>query len=445
MRTILFHIPLSVPLVLSIWIGLCAGRLALVVYRRGWSKEFWNELPVMAAVAVVIAFVLPGLADDHGLPIRGYGAMVFLGVVAGVTLAAYRARREGFDPEIIYSLAFWMCLGGIVGARLFYVVEYWHDFQKSTFGETIGAIINFTRGGLVVYGCFAGGAIAAVIFFARHKLPLLAMADVIAPAMTLGLALGRVGCFLNGCCYGGQCTLPWAVQFPTESPVYESQLERGQFVLHGIHFQPPKPSAPRRAEEAAIVQAVNENSAAAEAGVRAGDRLTAIEVTPPSQNRSRDYLADATTDLRIPSKSIAAAQRALAQIEEAGAKVSMSVVDFEGKPAVRTWTLRQASPAPSASLPVHPAQLYSAIDALLITLFLLAWHPFRRHEGELIALLLTIYPVTRFFEEMIRTDELPVFGTGMSISQNASILMLAGAVVLWIYVLRSPRMSTATT
>jgi phosphatidylglycerol:prolipoprotein diacylglycerol transferase len=445
MRTILFHIPLNVTLVLGIWIAVCLARLAWVVFRRGWTKEIAGELPVMAAVALAIAFVLPGLADESGLPIRGYGAMVFLGVVAGVALAAFRARREGFDPEIIYSLAFWMCLGGIIGARLFYVVEYWRDFQKATFGETVAAIINFTRGGLVVYGCFAGGAVAAIIFFVRHKLPILAMADVIAPAMTLGLALGRVGCFLNGCCYGGQCTLPWAVQFPTESPVFESQLERGQFVLYGIHFQPGRPSQPHRAEEPSIVQAVDENSAAAEAGVRAGDRVTAIEVTLPDQSRSRDYLADEAAKNHVPLRSIAAAQLALARIEEAGTKVSMNVIDAQGSPAVRHWTLSRASPAPSSSLPVHPAQLYSAIDALLITLFLLAWHPFRRHAGELIALLLTIYPVTRFFEEMIRTDELPVFGTGMSISQNASILMLAGAVVLWIYVLRSPRISSATT
>ena len=255
MRTTLFHIPhdvagwplLGFGLLLAIWGVICAVRFVWKLSRRGFSAEVLNELPVMLVIAAIIAWVLPALSDSQGLPIRGYGVMLFLGVISGVMLAAYRAKREGYDPELIYSLAFWMCACGILGARLFYVIEYWRDFQRADLSESFAAIINFTRGGLVVYGAVVGGAAAAVWFFIRHKLPVLAMADIIAPSMTLGLALGRIGCFLNGCCYGGQCQLPWAVEFPPESPVYQSQLDRGEYALQGIHFQDAK-SQPRKRE-----------------------------------------------------------------------------------------------------------------------------------------------------------------------------------------------------
>ena len=95
--------------------------------------------------------------------------------------------------------------------------------------------------------------------------------------------------------------------------------------------------------------------------------------------------------------------------------------------------------APQSSLPVHPAQLYSAVDALLLCLFLLAYYPYRRRDGEVFALMVTIHPIARFLQEIIRTDESAVFGTGLSISQNISLLMLVGAAGLWLYLTRLPR------
>ena len=121
----------------------------------------------------------------------------------------------------------------------------------------------------------------------------------------------------------------------------------------------------------------------------------------------------------------------------------MDVIDADGHSVVRSWTLDQPTPPRRASLPVHPAQLYSSLDAFLLTFFLLAWYPFRRHDGEVTALMITIYPLQRIFEEILRTDELTVFGTGMTISENVSILTLAAAVALWIFVLRGPRLKYA--
>ncbi len=362
MRSTLFHIPREIAglplfgfgMLLAVWAIVCALRIGWKVARHGWTADLWNEFPVMLFMAAVLAFVLPWLCDPQGLPIRGYGVMLFLGVVSGVALAAWRANREGYNPELIYSLAFWMCICGIAGARLFYVIEYWRNFQKPGITETLGAVINFTRGGLVVYGEVVGGIVAAIVFFVRHKLPVLALADIVAPSMTLGLALGRIGCFLNGCCYGGQCDLPWAVQFPPESPVYQSQIERGQRVLEGIHFQPLKREPQHRPDDPAIVQSVDENSPAAKAGVAPGDRLATIMVTTPGAARASDYFAEAAYDGSAAPGSIAAAQRALARVEQQDTRVQMDVVAGDGKSTIRAWTLDQPTSPPRAASPSTP-------------------------------------------------------------------------------------------
>jgi phosphatidylglycerol:prolipoprotein diacylglycerol transferase len=98
-----------------------------------------------------------------------------------------------------------------------------------------------------------------------------------------------------------------------------------------------------------------------------------------------------------------------------------------------------AAPMPPRSRPVHPTQLYSAIDAGLLGWLLWAQYPFRRRDGETIALLLMLHPISRFLLEVIRTDEPDVFETGMSISQNISILLLACGLALWWYLSKQPR------
>jgi phosphatidylglycerol:prolipoprotein diacylglycerol transferase len=90
------------------------------------------------------------------------------------------------------------------------------------------------------------------------------------------------------------------------------------------------------------------------------------------------------------------------------------------------------------SLPVHPTQLYSTIDALILCFLLLAYDPFRRRDGELTALMMTVEPITRFLIEGIRTDEAAIWGTPFTISQNISLAFLAVAIGLWIYILRRP-------
>ena len=92
--------------------------------------------------------------------------------------------------------------------------------------------------------------------------------------------------------------------------------------------------------------------------------------------------------------------------------------------------------------PVHPTQIYSSINALLLCLLLLAYEPFCRRDGQLFAMALSIYPIARCLLEWIRDDESAVFGTSLSISQNVSLLLLVCAAGLWYYILRQPRWKT---
>ena len=105
------------------------------------------------------------------------------------------------------------------------------------------------------------------------------------------------------------------------------------------------------------------------------------------------------------------------------------------RPNLFLWS---PTPPPEHSLRVHPAQLYSAIDAILLCLFLLAYSPFRRRDGELLAMLMTIHPISRFLLECLRVDEKGMFGTSLHISQIISLGLLVGAMALWAYILSRP-------
>ncbi len=393
---------------LAIWGVISIGLVAWSLRRHGWSGETRGQIGVVVIVALAIAFLFPVVVDGRlgGLAIRGYGAMLLLAVIAGVALSLYRAQRVGLNPEIILSLGTWFFVWGILGARAFYVIEYWDRFQKPTLAQSVFAILNLTQGGLVVYGSLLAGGAALIVFVRKYHLPGLALADLIAPGVVLGIGLGRLGCFMNGCCYGGPSDLPWAVQFPPESPAFIDQVETGQLYVQGLVFD-------GSGDDPAVVKRVEPGSPAQAAGMKPGDRVVAVG--------------------HMPVKSVAEAQAELFRNFGEGQTVALKIA---GDEAARRWAI---TGPPPVSRPVHPAQLYSVIDALLLCFLLLAFEPYKRRDGELTALVLTIHPISRFLLEIIRVDESAVFGTGMSISQNISVAILAGGVALWIYLLWRPR------
>src|SRR5947209_7911921 len=137
--------------------------------------------------------------------------MVALGFLAGLWTASRRSHRDGFTPDQILDLGPWLIVGGILGARSLYVITFWREqFAGKPFWE----MFMIQHGGLVFYGGFIGAVLAVVLYARLKKLQLWKVFDVLAPSLALGYSFGRVGCLLNGCCYGRACSLPWAIRFP---------------------------------------------------------------------------------------------------------------------------------------------------------------------------------------------------------------------------------------
>lgn len=396
-------------LLLAVWAVASVGLLAWLAWRQGFNADTWGYVPILLLFGAIVAWVLPALCNEQGLPIRGYGVMMFLAVASAAALAVWRGKRVGIEPDLVYSLVFWMLAPGIIGARAFYVIEYWPEYAQALtepgggLVAFLGGVINIAQGGLVVYGALLGGLTGLLLFVRNHRLPLLAVCDLIAPSMMLGLAIGRIGCLLNGCCFGGECDCAWAVTFPPNAPPYIAQVERGR--MYGMTLGDELGSEPR-------VLGVDPDSPADRAGLKTGDRLIKINESKISTTGQAYW---ALTDAFFGRKSLH--------------------IRVEGRPKIEVSAVK----LPPRSLPVHPTQLYSSINALLTCLLLLVWSPLRRRDGELLALLLSVYPISRFIMEIIRTDESAVFGTGLSISQNVSLLLLLCAVALWFYILRQPR------
>ena len=143
------------------------------------------------------------------IPVMGYGLMIVLGFISGISLAHWRARRCGEDPEHVMNLGLLALIGGVVGARLLYVFEHSGEFGPLFAGQGLFgglfAIINVRAGGLDFYGGVLLAVALAVWYIVRKKLSTRRMLDIVAPSLMLGLAFGRAGCFLNGCCWGGRC------------------------------------------------------------------------------------------------------------------------------------------------------------------------------------------------------------------------------------------------
>ncbi|OGC09932.1 prolipoprotein diacylglyceryl transferase [candidate division WOR-1 bacterium RIFOXYA2_FULL_37_7] len=142
--------------------------------------------------------------------IYSYGFMVSLGFLAGILLAYYLARKVKIDPDKILDAALFLFVGAIFGARLFYVIFFWHELNSPWQAFMVW------NGGLVFYGGVLFGILGLILACKILKISVLDMLDIVAPATMLGYAFGRIGCFLNGCCYGEECAFvfPWAVKFP---------------------------------------------------------------------------------------------------------------------------------------------------------------------------------------------------------------------------------------
>ncbi|HWH68129.1 MAG TPA: prolipoprotein diacylglyceryl transferase, partial [Candidatus Sulfotelmatobacter sp.] len=154
-----------------------------------------------------------------------YGVMVALGFLAGLWTASRRGLREGVPAEKILDLGPWLIVGAIVGARTLYVLSYWREqFADKPLSE----IFMVQHGGLVYYGGLMGSCLACILYARLKKVRLWQLADIMAPSVALGYVFGRIGCLMNGCCYGRACTLPWAIHFPVGHETYPNAVHPTQ-------------------------------------------------------------------------------------------------------------------------------------------------------------------------------------------------------------------------
>ena len=158
------------------------------------------------------------------LPIRWYGVMMALAFIAGLWTATRRARLANVSGEVIADVTLWLMVGSIIGARIIYVTTYWkQEFANGPISE----IFMIQHGGLVFYGGLIGATVATSAYLFWKKQPVWKVADIMAPSIALGSVFGRIGCLLNGCCFGQPSKLPWAIQFPNGSDAWDTQFHAG--------------------------------------------------------------------------------------------------------------------------------------------------------------------------------------------------------------------------
>jgi len=142
-----------------------------------------------------------------GIEISAYGIMIGIGITAGIFVAIWLGKKRGIKSDDIFTLALYAIPLAIVGARIYYVIFSDHIY---TFVE----IFQIWNGGIAILGAVIGGAIGVALYCLIHKKNFFKIADISAPALIIGQAIGRIGCYLNGCCYGIETTDPALQWFP---------------------------------------------------------------------------------------------------------------------------------------------------------------------------------------------------------------------------------------
>jgi len=163
------------------------------------------------------------------IEVRWYGIMVVLAIVAIIAITLLEAKRVGISEDHIYNVGLWAIIGGVVISRVVHVIDKWDYYMAHP-----GQIINFE--GLAVYGAVLGALLATLIYAWVKKLPFWQLGDIVAPGAILGQAIGRIGCLINGCCYGLMSPPSWAgaivythdnhmlLGTPVGTPMYPTQI-----------------------------------------------------------------------------------------------------------------------------------------------------------------------------------------------------------------------------
>jgi len=150
----------------------------------------------------------PTLFSLGPLKIHTYGALIALGIFLALLYLSRQAKKQGLDYQKILDITIYLVLSGVLGARIFYVILEYKNFEADFIG-----IFKIWEGGLVYYGGFLTAFTTGYFLIKKYKLPVWKSLDLFAPAVPLAHTFGRMGCFFAGCCYGKPTSLPWAIIF----------------------------------------------------------------------------------------------------------------------------------------------------------------------------------------------------------------------------------------
>ncbi|HQR05940.1 MAG TPA: prolipoprotein diacylglyceryl transferase [Gemmatales bacterium] len=352
-----------------------------------------------------VLFYIPLPFGDARMPIFGFGVMLIIAFVASAWLAGRRAKREGYFSTIPWDVGLYIFVGGVIGARL--LSMFVDQKPPINLWEGIQQFVKIWEGGLVLYGAIPGGLLGYLLAY-RYvakpaKVRTLQIADWLAPSIALGIAFGRIGCFLNGCCYGdvadpAHVPSSMTVQFPANSnPYHEVVWLRGWQTTFGMQLG-------MDIKDDCTIVAVDFGSSAEKAGLQKDDLVESI-------NGHATLTRDAINQALI----------AVRPYEE----VTITVK--------RHGETKNLTFVPPPSLPLLPTQLYMALDGIILCLLLSAYYPLRRREGAVIALLMMTYSINRYLIEQLRLDN-PEYVGNFTISQTISIGLFAAGMAMMILV-----------
>ncbi|MFM8271384.1 MAG: prolipoprotein diacylglyceryl transferase family protein [Gemmata sp.] len=412
-----------------------------------------------------------------GIPMYGFGAMLFVCFVAVTVGGSRRARRTAnMPPERFQDLVIWLFTSGIVGARVLYMIQYAHHFPDQSITGLVIAFFRIWEGGIIFYGSALGGVLGYALFyhFVLRRLDVSGwrLADAVAPLLALGLAIGRIGCYLNGCCWGqvaceeARVVPLGAAHFPLLPAHARQALVRDEHLQTTTGFTlEPKPRGPLD-DPRSVVAKVEVGSPADKAGVRPGDRVVGVNGEPnyivvdvggaeDKAERAKAALGEYGARLTTTAGGKPRAQfESLDKYKEARLAVPDAAgLDFYVRDnlevLVNEWPRGKSElalvverggerPAPRfspATVGLYPTQLYETVSMTLLILLLLAYYPYRRHDGQLMVLLMVCYAAHRFINESLRIE--PAIGAGLTLSQWGSVVIFTAAVGIELYLRRT--------
>jgi prolipoprotein diacylglyceryltransferase len=393
------------------------------------------------------------------IPLRvyGYGLMLILGFIVGITLAQWRARRCGESPEKVSWIGLLTLIGGVVGARLAYVAKNHELFFGP--GWSILDIINVSSGGLIYFGGVAGAMILAIGYMVFRKLPVRRYLDIFAVSMMVGLAFGRAGCTLNGCCWGGPAKddFALAIRFPMYTPpllkfdgrpdnpfslrqdspcpayahqYYDARLLQPDERLLNTLATPqagPRPIHPARYlhgpldnDQLKTMFGPEDQARVAFETLAGEDRVVTREEwqaglrDPDGFLRGSEFWDEVQLIQRDPGAPHIDFREAWAYLQyRAGTILQKFDRDADGTLNAEERTAAnaylqadlQTLARQSKTKPLLPAQPLGILNALLLAGLLSLFFRHRTREGQVFVLMLILYPTTRFLLESIRHDD----------------------------------------